>query len=105
MMLVMFGQPELQKFAGVARPVSFPFLAVALALLLAGMLFGVLGGMQYVLPHYLESALPFARLRPLHVTCVVAWIFIAAAGGIYHYLPVISGRPWSATLARAHFAG
>ena len=54
--------------------------------LAVGMFFGVIGGFQFLFPDFLRELL-FTKTRPLHVSLVVAWIFLIAIGGIYHYLP------------------
>lgn len=69
------------------------FLLLALSYLLIGLLFGVLGGMQYILPAFLKDRLSFQKTRPLHVYLVISWIFTAAQAGIYYYLPTVSKRP------------
>src|SRR5689334_10612010 len=68
------------------------FLVLALSYLLFGLLLGVIGGFQYILPPFLKDQLSFQRTRPLHVYLVISWIFTAAQAGIYYYLPGISGR-------------
>ncbi|MBL7965138.1 MAG: cbb3-type cytochrome c oxidase subunit I [Flavobacteriales bacterium] len=68
------------------------FLVFALGALVCGALFGVIGSWQHVIPGVVD-AVPFVKSRPLHVSLVVAWIFMAAIGGIYHYLPQIAGVP------------
>lgn len=69
------------------------FLLLALSYLLLGLIFGILGGFQYILPPFLKDQLSFQKTRPLHVYLVLSWIFTAAQAGIYYYLPVISKRP------------
>ncbi|HWR32072.1 MAG TPA: cbb3-type cytochrome c oxidase subunit I [Chitinophagaceae bacterium] len=73
------------------------FLILAMSYLLFGLLLGVIGGFQYILPPFLKSQLSFQQTRPLHVYLVITWIFTAAQAGIYYYLPRISNRPvyWS----------
>ena len=45
----------------------------------------------------------FVKSRPLHVSLVVAWIFLGAVGGVYHYLPRLTGVALHAPkLARWH---
>ena len=61
-------------------------LTAALLALLGGLLFGTLGGVHYVLPGALREALPFAKLRPLHVSLVVFWLLLGASGCIYWIL-------------------
>ncbi|MDP6128887.1 MAG: hypothetical protein QGH77_04710, partial [Planctomycetota bacterium] len=34
-----------------------------------------------------DSLLAFIKLRPIHVTFAIAWIFLAAIGGIWAFLP------------------
>ena len=62
------------------------FMQMGIAALALGMLFGVIGGFQFLFPEFLQELL-FTKTRPLHVSMVVAWIFLAAIGGIYFYLP------------------
>ena len=54
--------------------------------LAVGMLFGVIGGFQFLFPEFLQELL-FTKTRPLHVSMVVSWIFLVSIGGIYFYLP------------------
>ena len=84
-------------------PIGLRFVMLGLAALLVGLLFGALGGIQFLYPEFLEQ-LPFHKARPLHVSLVVAWIFLAAIGGIYYYLPEHCGlKLHSASAARWHF--
>jgi len=71
--------------------------------LAAGMLFGVIGGFQFLFPEFLRELL-FTKTRPLHVSLVVSWIFLIAIGGIYFYLPRQRGLElYSARAATWHF--
>lgn len=80
------------------------FLVSGIISLLAGMLYGVLGSVQYLLPDFLAETIPFYKARPLHVSLVIAWIFQGAAGSIYSYAPASVKRPlFSETLARVHW--
>src|SRR5688572_10058335 len=72
---------------------ALAFLALSLSYLALGLLFGLLGSMQYVLPAFLKEQLGFQKTRPLHVYLVISWIFTAAQGGLYYYLPRIAQRP------------
>ncbi len=56
----------------------------------ACVLMGVLGAFKYLYPEAL-SGFEFHQLRPIHVSLAVAWIFLGAIGGIYHYLPKFRG--------------
>lgn len=85
-------------------PVAFLFIGAALVSLLAGLVFGVIGGLQYVLPEFLKEHFPFIKTRPMHVTLIVTWLFTGAIGGIYHYLPQLhQGKLYSVRLALWHF--
>ncbi|GAA4334551.1 cbb3-type cytochrome c oxidase subunit I [Flaviaesturariibacter amylovorans] len=69
------------------------FFALSLSYLLLGLLFGTVGSLQYVLPDFLKEALSFQKTRPLHVYLVTSWIFTAAQGAVYYFLPRAAGRP------------
>ncbi|MBK9273636.1 MAG: cbb3-type cytochrome c oxidase subunit I [Flavobacteriales bacterium] len=51
--------------------------AIALGLLIAALLLGVLAGLAFVVPG-LAEVLPFVRLRPLHTTTALFWIVTGA---------------------------
>ena len=80
------------------------FLITGLFLLCAGMLFGISGSLQYVLPGFLKEILSFEKMRPLHVSSVVFWIIFGAMGSVMAYLQQHTGkRVYSAGLFRAQF--
>jgi nitric oxide reductase subunit B len=68
------------------------FIIIALFLLAAGMLFGLTGGLQYVIPGFLKEHLSFEKVRPLHVSSVVFWIIISAMGSVLTYIQEHSGK-------------
>ncbi|MBK7678721.1 MAG: cbb3-type cytochrome c oxidase subunit I [Chitinophagaceae bacterium] len=68
------------------------FLILAMSYLLFGLLLGVIGGFQYILPSFLKNKLSFQQTRPLHVYLVITWIFTGAQAGLYYYLPRICQR-------------
>jgi len=68
------------------------------------MLLGVISAFQFLYPDKLLVRIPFQQIRPMHVTLVISWILVAAAGGIYYYLPGISSRRVSGMLPSVHFA-
>jgi len=79
------------------------FISISLIYLFVGMLFGVTGSFQYIFPEWLRNSFSFARVRPLHVSLVISWIFTAASGGIYYYIQDFSGkRLYSNRLAWVH---
>jgi nitric oxide reductase subunit B len=88
----MNNQPSIRKsFA--SDKAAKAFLILALSYLLFGLLLGVIGGFQYLLPPFLKEQLSFQQTRPLHVYLVITWIFTSAQGGIYYYVPRIANRP------------
>ena len=56
------------------------------------MLFGLVGGLQYLIPGFLKQHLSFERIRPLHVSSVVFWIIFAAIGGVIAYIQQHTGK-------------
>ena len=70
-------------------------------LLAAGMLFGLTGALQYLIPGFLKSHLSFEMIRPLHVSSMVFWIILGAMGAVLTYLQEYTGRElYSPLLAR-----
>lgn len=72
--------------------ISKLFLTTGLVLLVIGMIFGLTGAFQYLLPGFLKSVLSFEKIRPLHVSSVVFWIILGAVGGVLTYLQQYTGR-------------
>lgn len=80
------------------------FLTVALMLLTTGLVWGLTGGLQYLLPGFLKKYLSFEKVRPLHVSSVVFWIIMAAIGAVLTYVQQHTGRRlFSPKLARVQF--
>lgn len=77
------------------------FIILGLLSLITGIFFGLLAGFQYVLPSFLKELLPFSHLRPLHTSCVIAWIILSATGGVYFYISKAS-KLFSTTLLLLH---
>ena len=68
-------------------------LALSMCYLLLGLLLGITGSLQYVYPEFLKEELSFQKTRPLHVYLAITWIFTAAQGGLYYYIPRVAGKP------------
>ena len=68
------------------------FVLTGLLLLAAGMLFGIAGALQYIIPGFMKQYLSFEKIRPLHVSSVVFWIILAAMGGVITYLQEYTGK-------------
>jgi nitric oxide reductase subunit B len=78
------------------------FLLFSLVALVGGMLFGALASLQFLYPEVLP-ALAFFKTRPLHVSCVVGWIFLASSACVYRFVAGASERPlFSTMLTRMH---
>jgi nitric oxide reductase subunit B len=67
------------------REISVYFIFFAILAILGGVIFGILGAFQFIIPGFFKW-IPFIKSRPLHVSLVIAWIFLSAVGGIYYYL-------------------
>ncbi len=62
------------------------FLYSAIAILVFGLVFGVLGTFQYYITGFTQSYFSFEKTRPLHVTSVLFWILLSSIGGNLSYL-------------------
>ncbi|MEE8514676.1 MAG: cbb3-type cytochrome c oxidase subunit I, partial [Gammaproteobacteria bacterium] len=83
--------------------IGLRFMLLGLLALAASLLFGVIGAFKFLYPEFME-ALPFYKIRPLHVSLAISWIFLTAIGGIYYYLPNFSSLSlFSNRAARWHF--
>ncbi|MBN8833037.1 MAG: hypothetical protein ABS68_10980 [Niastella sp. SCN 39-18] len=80
------------------------FLVAGLLLLAVGILFGLVGALQYIIPGLFKKYLSFERIRPLHVSSVVFWIIFGAMGGVLTYLQEHTGKKlYSALLLKIQF--
>jgi nitric oxide reductase subunit B len=61
------------------------FLLSALVALVLGAAMGIVAGFEFIMPGH-WAPLGFEKVRPLHVSLVVAWIFLSALGTVYHHL-------------------
>ncbi|HEY0678576.1 MAG TPA: cbb3-type cytochrome c oxidase subunit I [Chitinophagaceae bacterium] len=68
------------------------FLLSGILLLSAGMIFGLMGGLPYIIPGLMKEKLSFEKMRPLHVSSVVFWILFSAIGGVVTYLQQHTGK-------------
>ena len=80
------------------------FMIAGLLLLVAGMLFGLAGALQYLVPDFLKQYLSFEKIRPLHVSSVVFWIIFGSIGAVLTYLQEHTGKKiYSPIIARIQF--
>lgn len=68
------------------------FMVAGVLLLTVGMLFGLAGALQYLVPGFLKQHLSFEKIRPLHVSSVIFWIILGAMGAVLTYLQQHTGR-------------
>lgn len=77
------------------------FIVVGLLLLCTGLVFGLIGGLQYIIPGFLKDSLSFERVRPLHVSSMVFWIIMALVGIVFSFLRQHgTRRPYSSLLIK-----
>ena len=80
------------------------FMLAGLLLLAIGMIFGLTGALQYLVPGFMKQYLSFEKIRPLHVSSVVFWIIFAAMGAVLNYLQQYTGKSiYSPLLAKCQF--
>lgn len=80
------------------------FIIAGLLLMAAGMLFGLTGALQYLVPGFLKQYLSFEIIRPLHVSSVIFWIIFAAMGAVLTYLQQYTGKKiFSPVLVKIQF--
>ena len=84
--------------------ISKPFTITSLLLLILGMLFGLTGALQYLLPGFLKSHLSFEKIRPMHVSSIIFWIIIGSVGAVFNYLQLHTRKNiYSPLLAKSTF--
>ena len=68
------------------------FILTGVVLIATGMLFGLTGALQYLVPSFIKQYVSFEKIRPLHVSSVVFWIIFAAIGSVLTYLQEYTGK-------------
>ncbi|MBX7126638.1 MAG: cbb3-type cytochrome c oxidase subunit I [Cyclobacteriaceae bacterium] len=86
-----------------SRHTATAFVRTGLILLLAGMFFGSIGAVQYVVPGFLKTWLSFERTRPMHVSLVLFWILMASSGAVLTYVQQKHNQLYSQRLAQWHY--
>ena len=80
------------------------FIIAGLLLMAVGMLFGLTGALQYLVPGFLKQYLSFEVIRPLHVSSVIFWIIFGAIGAVLTYLQQYTAKKiYSPILLRIQF--
>ena len=79
------------------------FLIASLVSLLLGVGFGTIAAFQFLYPDVVHI-IPFYKMRPLHVSSVVGWIFLASTGCIYYFMnETFVLNKFSVKLTKLHF--
>jgi len=82
---------------------SLIFLIIALIALMLGVFFGLFASLQYIIPDFLKTYLPFTKMRPFHVTTVISWIILCSTGSIYFFINKVENlKVFSYRLQKIH---
>ncbi|MBL7924386.1 MAG: cbb3-type cytochrome c oxidase subunit I [Bacteroidia bacterium] len=79
------------------------FYLLALVMLLAALVFGVLAALSYSSQGLWKESLGFIKLRPLHVSSALFWILTGANGIVFFALQAMGLKLFSPVLARVQW--
>ena len=68
------------------QQLAMKYYTVAIALFVAQILFGLLSGMQYLIPDFLQGVLDFNVTRTVHINAMVIWLLYGFIGSVYWLL-------------------
>jgi nitric oxide reductase subunit B len=84
--------------------VALHYFAVAVALFVAQILFGILAGLQFVFPDLFYGTLDFSVNRMVHINAMVVWLLYGFIGSVYWLIEDEAGTELvGLTLARLNF--
>ncbi len=69
------------------QKVAKPYFIAALALFLGQIIFGLIGGLQYVDGTFLSTVLPFNVVHMSHTNLLIIWLLMAFMGAAYYIVP------------------
>lgn len=75
------------------QKLAVKYFTVALVLFGAQVVFGLLAGLQYLLPDFLYGVLDFSVNRMVHVNAMIVWMLFGFIGAVYWLLEEESGIP------------
>jgi len=75
------------------QKLAVKYFTVALILFGAQILFGLLAGLQYLIPDFLYEVLDFSVNRMVHINAMVVWMLFGFIGSVYWLLEEESGIP------------
>lgn len=73
------------------QKLAVKYFAVALVLFGAQIVFGMLAGLQYLIPNFLYGVLDFSVNRMVHVNAMIIWMLFGFIGSVYWLLEDESG--------------
>jgi len=63
--------------------IAMHYFVVAMVLFFAQILFGMVSGMQYIMPDLFYNVLDFNVVRMVHINAMVVWLLFGFIGSIY----------------------
>jgi nitric oxide reductase subunit B len=69
------------------------YFAVAVVLFVAQIAFGLVAGLQFILPDFLYNVLDFNVSRMVHINAMIVWMLYGFIGAVYWFLQEESGVP------------
>lgn len=70
-----------------SQKVAMPYFIAALVLFLGQIIFGLIGGLQYVDGTFLSTVLPFNVVHMSHTNLLIIWLLMAFMGAAYYIVP------------------
>ena len=65
------------------QKLAVKYFTVAVALFVAQILFGILAGLQYLMPEFLYNVLDFNVNRMVHINAMIVWMLFGFIGAVY----------------------
>ena len=96
---VRMGEVGVSAVAAEATPLSaaqrlaLKYFLVAMVLFLAQMVFGLLAGLQFLMPDFLHGVLDFNVNRMVHINAMIVWMLYGFIGAIYWLVEDEAGVP------------
>ncbi len=68
------------------QKLAVKYFSVAMILFIAQLLFGLLAGLQFILPGFLFDLVDFSVNRMIHINAMVVWLLYGFIGAVYWFL-------------------
>ena len=85
--------PAAAKALSAAQRLALRYFLVAMVLFLAQMVFGLLAGLQFLMPDFLHGVLDFNVNRMVHINAMIVWMLYGFIGAIYWLVEDEAGVP------------